>query len=80
MQLASYQCHKVVKAGQITAVDATARTLAVAGTDLGARPELFSRYTPAVGDYLVEYEDGFQSVSPLLAFEAGYSLIHSAGA
>lgn len=35
-------------------------------------PSFFSRGTPATGDYLVRYEDGYLSWSPKKAFEEGY--------
>lgn len=31
------------------------------------------RYWPRPGDYFVVYEDGYQSISPKAAFEAGYT-------
>jgi hypothetical protein len=38
-------------------------------------PKMFSRYMPVQGDYLVFYEDGYQSFSPKKAFEDGYTRI-----
>lgn len=32
-----------------------------------------SRYFPQPGDYLVQYEDGYLSISPKKAFEDGYT-------
>lgn len=37
--------------------------------------ELTKRGEPAVGDYYVQYEDGYASWSPAKAFEGGYTLI-----
>lgn len=36
---------------------------------------MFARYVPVAGDYLVEYEDGYRSISPKKAFEDGYTLM-----
>ena len=35
-------------------------------------PNMTARYSPTVGDYWVIYEDGYQSISPRAAFQAGY--------
>lgn len=35
-------------------------------------PNMTSRHIPAVGDFWVIYDDGYQSVSPRRAFLAGY--------
>jgi hypothetical protein len=37
--------------------------------------EVVARYLPMPGDYLVTYEDGYQSISPAKAFEEGYTRI-----
>lgn len=37
--------------------------------------QVVSRHWPKEGDYLVFYEDGYQSISPKAAFESGYTLI-----
>ena len=42
-----------------------------------APKNILSRYEPQDGDYLVKYEDGYLSISPCAAFEAGYSLLLS---
>lgn len=39
------------------------------------RGDILARYLPVVGDYLVEYEDGYRSISPKKAFEEGYMLV-----
>ncbi len=36
-------------------------------------PRMTARYQPKAGDYWVIYEDGYQSISPKAAFEAGYA-------
>jgi hypothetical protein len=37
--------------------------------------KLFARYVAKSGDYLVVYEDGYQSISPKVAFESGYTKV-----
>ena len=36
---------------------------------------LVARGAPSVGDYYVQYEDGYQSWSPAKAFEEGYTRV-----
>lgn len=79
-----YKSHKTVRALQITGVQQDPMDLASVNVKLGNRPEavnltggILARYTPRVGDYLVEYEDGYVSISPQKNFEDGYSLIES---
>ena len=74
-----YHCHKVVKAAQIIAVEGyvsiTGDFVVVLDGDgpVYLTPETVARYTPVVGDYLVEYQpDGYRSVSPRQVFEDGY--------
>jgi hypothetical protein len=38
-------------------------------------PEMFSRFVPTTGDFLVIYEDGYKSFSPRKAFLEGYSRV-----
>jgi len=38
-----------------------------------ASEEMFSRYVPVPGDFLVFYEDGYKSFSPRKAFLEGYT-------
>lgn len=38
-------------------------------------PDLLARGVPVVGDYFVQYEDGYVSWSPAKAFEDGYMRI-----
>lgn len=74
----TYQCHKRVKAARI--VDVTAQPGGGVeldidnGTRFSADAAMVARYTPVIGDYLVEYEDGYRSISPRKAFEDGYAL------
>jgi hypothetical protein len=37
--------------------------------------EVVSRHLPMPGDYLVQYEDGYLSISPGKVFEEGYTRI-----
>lgn len=83
-QLQKWRSHKVVEAGQIVSLGAahpngdTQHTLQVKdhyGAPMGITVpgDFFARGMPAVGDYLVVYEDGYKSWSPAAAFEAGYT-------
>ena len=78
-QLPRYQCHKVVRAGKIVAIDAANQTLVI---ELG--PEVtrakmsldwIVRNRPDVGGYVVVYDDDYVSYSPAKAFEEGYTAI-----
>lgn len=74
-----YRSHKTVKALEIESIDkpnsAGGCRLVAGGWDFDLASAMFSRYTPVVGDYLVEYEDGYQSFSPRAAFLGGYTKI-----
>lgn len=84
MQLAKYRSHKTVYAGEIVGIPpsvdlpAGARAILVENAEgthievICAR-EMFSRFVPSIGDYLVVYEDGYMSFSPAKAFEDGYA-------
>ncbi|MBP2230813.1 hypothetical protein J2847_004122 [Azospirillum agricola] len=80
-----YQCHKRVQAAEIRQMDVANGTVRVYWELLPGGPEymaptvavpngFFARSTPALGDYLVIYDDGYMSHSPKAAFEAGYQL------
>lgn len=75
----TYVSHKRVKAAQIVSVgqvDATngSRPLALDdGENFTATHPMCQRYEPKTGDYLVEYDDGYRSISPKHAFEDGYT-------
>lgn len=71
-----YQSHKKVRALQIKSVSGyqlvfTDPTVA----PIEVPPVMMARYIPAPGDYLVTYDDGYQSFSPKEAFEDGYRLL-----
>lgn len=79
--LKPYTCHKKVRAAEITSVGSYATNVSGAlvrpvtlNHDLTVDlPDvMFERYMPLRGDYLVVYEDGYQSFSPRKAFLDGY--------
>lgn len=74
MDMPKYRSHKVVGALEIAHAERlTCRVSFVDHPDtiiVGA--EMFVRYQPTQGDFLVEYEGGYQSFSPRAAFLDGY--------
>ena len=78
--LPRYRCHKVVSALKVSAVTETENGFALHFFDRRFSPHevsrewVSSRKAAAVG-YLVVYEDGYESWSPVAAFEDGYTLI-----
>ncbi len=75
--LARWTCHKQVSAARILAVDVILAVLLVELPDGTAelrhgRAHMFATRTPEVGEYYVEYDDGYRSISPAAAFLAGY--------
>lgn len=69
-----YQCHKQVFAAKILSI--ADRTLYLEnGSEFTCPWSMLARILPVPGDYLVTYDDGYQSVSPGKAFEEGYSEI-----
>lgn len=89
--LATYQCHKVVKAGKIVRITGTeelepaqhfARMIVLetaAGFRVPVSDEWLQQHKPELGGYIVEYADGYRSFSPAKAFEDGYTLIDAEG-
>lgn len=82
MEMPQYKCHKVVKASPITkfnVIDSDGGCLIQVECDPGNDhlfgSGLYARYTPEAGDYLVEYDNSYVSVSPKSAFEGGYQLL-----
>jgi len=73
--LPRWQSHKIVRAAKIKKIEGMRLDL-----DIGegkshmviAAAGMFARYQPIVGDYYVVYDDGYASISPQQAFEAGY--------
>lgn len=76
-----YQCHKKVMAAQIKGVgDPKPDGVEVLLDDkskVTLPRDMTQRHFPIVGDYLVEYEDGYRSISPKQAFEDGYTAIYA---
>lgn len=68
-----YQCHKVVEAAQITAVEITGEHAARVGAGQYIFELTFGAKAPVVGDYVVRYADGYVSWSPAQPFEEGYT-------
>lgn len=76
MQL--YQCHKQVRAAEIVRVDDT-KIMFEGMPPIMVSLDFIEKHKPKSGDYLVQYEDGYQSVSPAAAFESGYTAIDEDG-
>jgi hypothetical protein len=81
-KMSRYKCHKIVHAGQITAMVAMQGGFRIDYTGRNGEARFINvkdawaakHATAEVGGYLVVYEDGFMSYSPKKAFEDGYSL------
>lgn len=77
-QLPYYRCHKIVRAGFIVDVGpadfGNCFALTIQGLDepILVSREFDNKHAPRPGTYYVLYEDGYQSISPAEAFEAGY--------
>ena len=79
MALHEYKCHKVVKAAMIVniwMVSGGYKLKDEDGDEHFVTYHWFDKFEPEVGDYLVEYEDGYQSRSPAGPFEAGYTKVN----
>jgi hypothetical protein len=76
-----YQSHKEVRALKIASVSTASLgkvKLTFADTYFAAHEvdaNMVERYMPSEGDYFVVYADGYQSISPVKAFEEGYTKI-----
>lgn len=75
-----WRSYKVVSAAPIESYFGNEVRIDLGGTvgrylSVTVPPGCFIRYTPVKGDYLVIYDDGYTSVSPKAAFEAGYSRV-----
>lgn len=80
MEMPRYVSHKNVWALEIRGVcpqaeDGTTELLfAEKGyAPMKAPAEMFSRYRPTIGDFYVQYADGYKSFSPRKAFLEGYT-------
>ena len=76
-----YLCHKRVRAAKLydvkrPSVDGADTVLTFAGMfpDRYVDAAWVAKHSPQPGDYIVIYEDGYESISPAGVFEAGYSL------
>lgn len=74
-----YRSHKLVDAGRIQGISYNAAgepySMQVGGRQYDVPNDILIRAPNlGIGDYLVRYEDGYLSVSPAAAFEAGYVL------
>jgi hypothetical protein len=84
MEMPRYQCHKQVWALKIKAVrwlgdvDSSRAELEFEDERYAPREvssEYVRKHRPAVGGYMVVYDDGYESWSPADTFESGYTLI-----
>lgn len=72
-----YRSHKIVKAAPIFGIanKLTGRIIILENNEIFV-PDVVAMIEKAfVGDYAVEYEDGYKSISPKAAFESGYTEI-----
>lgn len=74
-----YQCHKIVQAAKVVDIgpynDEGSRSLALDNGDSVTVWRESQFKNTEIGDYYVVYTDGYASVSPSEAFEAGYRLL-----
>lgn len=70
-----YQSHKKVRALKIVGISLDGELGFENHEPILMEREWLDKHNPAVGGYLVFYEDGYKSFSPALAFEKGYTLI-----
>lgn len=75
MNLPKYKCHKIVQAAVILEVGTRAMKLDTpdSPTFVSVTPDWVNKTNPHIGDVFVIYDDGYQSVSPRAAFDAGYT-------
>lgn len=80
-EMPKYQCHKVVWALKIKAIEPSgcSATWLIPEEEgfaaIEATQEYMRRHNPEVGGYYVRYKDGYESYSPAEAFEEGYTRI-----
>lgn len=84
VEMPRYQCHKVVRAAKIVRAehaDGNAFVLTLELPDGSVGPRMYlhngkpTNASGLVGGYLVQYDYGYESWSPGVAFESGYTLI-----
>jgi hypothetical protein len=85
IEMPRYQCHKEVWALKIASVHWAEEEGKVRlcfdiedYAPMVVPASMVGRYFPQAGDYLVVYDDGYQSFSPAKAFEEGYTRISPA--
>jgi hypothetical protein len=75
-QMPCYKSHKLVWALQILEVQGHTLTFVEPGFEpITVDIKVFTRYIPVCGDYYVQYEDGYISISPKQAFKDGYTRV-----
>ena len=73
-EMPRYVSHKQVWALEIAGIEFHRLTFKEAGYEpLDTPDEMWARYKPVVGDFFVQYADGYKSFSPRKAFLEGYS-------
>lgn len=76
MEMPRYKSKKLVWALEVKSIDGNTVTPADKGyAPIEMKPEVFARYTPVKGDFLVQYGDGYWSVSPRKPFIEGYDRV-----
>lgn len=77
-----YRSHKIVKAMEVESIEAAdggaVSVIKLKNSEvlsLKQHDDLILRYHPKVGDFLVEYADGYRSFSPRKAFLEGYTKV-----
>ena len=70
-----YKSHKTVYAGRIISIeDGEVSYLELeTGERFSVSYKWYTKHSPEVGGYFVQYEDGYESYSPANAFELGYT-------
>jgi hypothetical protein len=73
VKMPRWQSHKELYADKIVVVNETGILLECGGViPKSVLDEISKRKAPSVGDYFVQYDDGYVSWSPADQFEAGY--------
>lgn len=82
-RLPQWQCHKIVGAAKIDAIDRKPNGAAILHLSADGQKldsirvdhEYMEKHRPYEGGYFVHYQEGYQSFSPAPVFEAGYDRI-----
>lgn len=80
-EMPRYRSHKTVWALEIKSITAsppggwTVTPVDQGYGDVVLSAKVFARYMPVAGDFIVQYDDGYWSVSPRKAFIEGYTPI-----